>query len=359
MNPVSSQHPSRPSLVLSYGLCGVAIVALAFSGWILVSRSQASSNARNGFALLERSMRSEQQQIFSASVKSISFVCGQKSVSQSKIVQAPQHTSIQWISGPMQGAESGLSKRWLWRRAPGGKVLPYAEVADTNQKRELSRLNLLQRNYNAVLGEKSSYAGRTVQEVELKPKTAKGPARRFFIDLETGIVLKTQGFDSDLNPVFETSLQNVDFTPEIAQSTFGKPAILLAAAKESSWRGEELGSDSEMIAKKVGFLPPKSTYLPLGFELDGYGLHRCETPDGMTACASFARYSDGLNSLTVFAMKPCSKSIKPSEATSEMCDFGAGKLASRSVGEGRLIVVADLPATELEKVLAASAWQKK
>ncbi len=311
--------------------------------------------------MLERSIRSEQGQSLSASVESISYVCGEKVVSESKIVQAPQHTSIQWVSGPMQGAQSGFSNRWFWRQAPDGKVQPYSEVSASNQQAQAHRFKLLKQNYNAIVGEKSELSGREVQILEIKPKaeTAKGPARRFFIDVETGIVLKTQGFDSELRPVFETSLHNLDFTPDINATTFGKPSVVLAAAKKTNWQGEEFGSDTKRIATKIGFLPPKSVYLPAGFELDGYGLHRCQTPDGQTQCASFARYSDGLNSLTVFAMKPCDKAEKMSEDAPAICDFGAGVLASRKAGEGRLIAVADLPSKELQKVLAASDWQAK
>jgi negative regulator of sigma E activity len=91
--------------------------------------------------------------------------------------------------------------------------------------------------------------------------------------------------------------------------------------------------------------------LPAGFELDGYGLHKAV--QGSSKQIVLSRYSDGLNTLTVFAM-PGSASLKTDSWGS--CDFGPGTLASRLTGGGRLVAISDLPDATLQRVLNSASY---
>ncbi len=140
---------------------------------------------------------------------------------------------------------------------------------------------------------------------------------------------------------------------------------------------EEMGAHFDKVAQKTGIEPPKPGYIPDGFELDSYGVHNCDDP-GQPYLAALTRYSDGINVLTIFAMKPLDK-VSPTSASSadganrsrtpaskeaatskeaakggtesQACNFGPGTMLMRDTKIGRLLAVADLPPGILRRVL--------
>jgi negative regulator of sigma E activity len=151
-----------------------------------------------------------------------------------------------------------------------------------------------------------------------------------------------------------STLSKINLRPTVNEATFEPPAAILASLKNTEWRGEEMGQDFEAAARKTGFVPPRPTYLPPGFVLDSYGIHRCRTT-GTLQLAAFSRYCDGLNTLMVFSFKPVNQNIE--KTMRGICDFGPGAMSSREDGEGRLMAVGDLPTKTLDRVLASAKFE--
>lgn len=354
---------------LQTGLFVASTIMLCAAGAIWVGKSRESAqiaaqealeaqNLRHASELLRKSYRADNELSYSALSRTVAFM-GDKSVeSSARITRAPRHLSIEVVSGPTKGTQSGYSQRWFWRQSADGAMEPYAEVKHDANQMAARRFALLVKNYTPILGGETQLDGRRAQIVELRPNQlcegATGPARRLFIDVQSGLTLRVESFNCALQPVMRSSLSNIDLKPAITPATFERPAVIAASLKNRNWQGEELGADPEAAARETGFVPPRPTFLPPGFELDGYGVHRCNTTGTMQP-AAFSRYSDGLNTLTVFAFKPANSDIE--KTMRGACDFGPGALRSREDGSGRLVAMGDLPAPILERVLQSAKFE--
>jgi negative regulator of sigma E activity len=362
MNPVSKSSSLPLVLVSCVMLCSAAAI------WAAKSRDLAAQELQNeksqleskraASALLLKSFRADNELSYSAVSHTVAFMGGKKVESKAQITRAPRHLSIKMLSGPLEGAQSGFSQRWFWRQDAGKTLRPYAEVSlDANQM-AAKRFELLTRNYAATTGEKVQLDGRAAQIIELRPvhlsDGARGPARRLFICEQSGLTLRVDSFNCDLKPTMRSSLSQLNLRPQIRPVTFEPPKTILSSLSTRKWQGEEMGTDFQRAAQTIGIVPPRPTFLPPGFALDGYGVHRCLTT-GKLQPASFARYSDGLNCLMVFAFKPIDQDIEKTMRGS--CDFGPGAMISREDGDGRLVAVGDLPAKTLERVLASAKFE--
>ena len=221
-------------------------------------------------------------------------------------------------------------------------------------------------NYQAQTRGADEIDGRRAEVVELRPVPGRsdlaGPARRVFIDAATGLTLRIEEFNARLQPASYSTFSQVELHPTISPTTFHASAALLKAADQSFWQGEEMGDDARAVEQKTGLVPPQSTQVPRGWKRDGFGVHRC-APDGAALqIAAFTRYTDGLNILTLFALKiaPVTREIaaNASQPMPASCSFGPGALVSRVDGAGTLLAVGDLPPAVMQRALAAARFQQ-
>ncbi len=325
------------------------------------SASDQNADSPAALALLKRSTLADNTLSYSALSQTVAFMGGHSLTSNAKITRAPRHLSIETLSGADKGARSGYSQRWFWRRDAGKSLVPYAEVKLPADEMAAKRLPLLIENYRVTFGATKKVDGRTAQAVEMRPKRsidgAKGPARRLWVDQQTGLTLGIESFNCDLQPTSRSSLSKLQIAPAVTAVTlasFERPTAIFASLSTQNWQGEELGDDFIAASAKTGFAPPKPTFLPPGFKLDGYGVHRCRTT-GTLQPAAFSRYCDGINTLTVFAFRPVNENIAKNMRGG--CNFGPGALSSRESNGGRLVAIGDLPAKTLAKVLASAQFE--
>lgn len=130
---------------------------------------------------------------------------------------------------------------------------------------------------------------------------ASGPARKLWIDAKTGLTLRQQ-VNFMMMKVMESILSDVNYEPEITPHTFVTPQTISIAAQSKPWMAHETHNDRQRVAKLAGLYPPEVKKLPSGFEFNGVGAHRCQSCDG-SCYAVLSRYTDGLNTLTIFALK--------------------------------------------------------
>jgi len=317
-------------------------------------------------SLLFRAFHADNYLTYSAISRTMAMYGGGKRNSEAEIVHAPQKFAITYKSGDLKGVHTGYNQYWFWRQDhETSPMQPYAQVRLDTTDMATRRFALMLVNYAAVYTGTEQIDGRPVDIVELRPfkpaEGAKGPAKRLSIDQETGLTVRVQTFNYDLHPVMESTLAEVDYTPEITNATFRSREQIISAKKNKEWIAQEEDKDEATVTRRTGLKPPKPAYLPAGFDFDGVGMHKCEYA-GAPYCASLARYTDGLNTLTVFHLKeaaaPAKGAVKPAvpantkaPAKLDSCAYGPGTMVTREVTDGRLLAVADLPAPVLQKVL--------
>ena len=360
---------------------GLAVAALALTGgaaWLWSARANVDAVAvaapvaadARAWILLQRSLRADDQMPVAARVQTVMFVGERALQSDAQLWRAPGQLSVTYLSGPMRGQKSGYSKLWFWR-SEGGQLTPYAQVAQTPAQVARRRFALMRQNYDARMQPGDTLNGRAVEIIELRPRRplqgVPGPARRVFVDAQTGLTLRTEAFNARLQPVSHSTLSQIEWKPQFAAATFREPSEIAAVAKRSFWQGEELGQNPALVAREVGFEPPQSPDLPRGFALEGFGVHRClHNEPGAMQIAAFTRYTDGLNVLTLFAVKanrmpaPFSAALAAQNAGAQpnmSCNFGPATLVSRADHSGTLIAIGDLPVTLLRRTLQGARFR--
>lgn len=341
-------------------LLAVAITGVAAMRWasLLGNAPQAiaQSSDTRAWALLGRALQSNNHLVFSAHVETVVFVGARGLQSEARLTSAPDHLAIAYLSGPLKGQHSGFSDRVFWRQNASGQLLPYAQTFAAPKKISERRFERMRANYRAQLRAPGEIAGRPVEVIELRParplRGTTGPARRVFVDDATGLILRTEAFNSRLQPVSHSTFSRLDLQPQIVANDFHEAAEITSAAEGNFWRGEELGDDARAVELQTGIEPPQSATIPRGWTRDGFGIHRYDGPDEMRPIAAFTRYTDGLNVLTLFAMRNTTE-LQELSSKSEFyhCSFGPGTLISRTDGAGTLLAIGDLPPEILRRVL--------
>ncbi len=213
-------------------------------------------------------------------------------------------------------------------------------------------VDLVLRNYQAVLAGHEQILGRQTDVVTLQPRHGSGPSRKLWIDRATGMVLRTEQYNSGGKMVSRSLYLSVDWKANPSDSLFTIPEgwkqVNAPVQTERHWEKEEL-------SKRLGFSVREPGYLPQGFVLDGF--HLVLRPGAQPS--AHIRYVDGLNSISVFEHRCPPGRGRGFQWGRRMgrrgnCEFFAsseGNLLVKEVGGIRFIVVGDLPEDELQKVI--------
>ncbi|HVF10179.1 MAG TPA: sigma-E factor regulatory protein RseB domain-containing protein [Abditibacteriaceae bacterium] len=339
--------------------------------------------AQHAVALLFRAFHADNHLTYSAVSDTMAFYGGREMKALARVTRTPQSLSIEYVTGAQKGLRSGFNGRWYWRqRSPGAPLEAYAEMQRNSVDIAARRFALMLENYDVQLKGRGDIEGHPVEIVELTSFSpspgAHGPRKSLAIDTQTGLTLRVETFDHQKQRIMLTTLSKIDYTPDVTPVPSDK---IIAVSQEKPWMIQDLGKDVATVVKLTGLQPPKLNYLPPGFRFDTVGVHRCRYGNAPFQ-AALARYTDGMNTLTVFVMKPSTAgslaNLPPDAAVDDAvppespvqpvaaqanapipvpagkgqaCDFGPGTLIMRATPRGRLIAVGDLPSSELERVL--------
>lgn len=326
-------------------------------------------------ALLFRTFHTDNYLTYSALSKTTARMGEKKMESVARLIHAPRRLAIEYLKGDFAGLRGGYNENWSWRQTSASQpMIPYAELERPADEMAAERFALLLENYRATWKGNEIVSGRETAVVQLSPMaqdgSAHGPARRLWIDLKTGLTLRQQSFNYQMMPMMESTLSEVDYAPPITPDTFVTPQKMKKAAQTKPWMVHDNGNHRERVAQLSRLLPPSPKSLPPGFRFDSVGAHRCQLC--VNPCyAGLSRYSDGLNTLTVFAVNlacpnfpvknakaargQSKKAIEQSMLQSD--DFGTGTVVMRDTTQGRLVAVGDLPAPVLRRVLESTTLQ--
>jgi hypothetical protein len=376
----------------------VSLVVIAAAAWLWNGRlerrhemrlarqeSQAQHEAQSAVSILFRAFRADNYLTYSALSTTTARMGKSEISSLARVVHAPSRLSIVYVKGDYAGLHSGYNEQLSWRQGSASQpMIPYAEMERPAIEMAVRRFALLLQNYQATREGKAQLAGREAEIVEIRPfhpvEGARGPAKKLWVDAQNGLTLRLQTFNYQMMPVMESVLSEVNLAPRIADDTFVPPQKLRDVARLHPWMAHDAGDDVQSVARQTGVYPPQlePEALPTGFEFDSVGAHRCDScaAGAKEPCyAALSRYTDGLNTLTIFALNPDCTHLNAADisaqpvaqdnastsasgakaADSAACDFGTGTLVMRSTKTGQLIAVADLPAPVLHRVLEATS----
>ena len=353
-------RPMRPSSRLGLLVPSLLILAAALALWN--SRRARFEHRQveraNEVPMLLQSTRKADMQLTYSALSTVEGMVGTRPMNATaRLVKAPRKLSVTYLSGDARGVQSGFNERWFWRQTGHEPMEAYASVEYRPDEMASKRFKLLMHNYRGELLRSESVDGRDSDVVELRPikvlEGATGPFKRLWIDRQTALTLRVDAFNYKSQPTMRTVLSKVDFTPQIEASTFVPPAKMFALAAVKPWRAEELGDHRAKAAQQARVLPPQPRFLPPGFAFDSVGVHRCDIP-GSPSLAALSRYTDGMNVMTIFAMKRAPGAAQSNGKQGQSCDFGPGAMAMREMPQGTLIAVADLPPAILRRVLEST-----
>ncbi|MDQ3815200.1 MAG: hypothetical protein M3347_14860 [Armatimonadota bacterium] len=314
-------------------------------------------------ALLYQALIADKQVSYTAISDTTVSYGGRQINSKARVIHAPRRLALEYIGGDAQGVAAGFNERWFWRKAdlkdPAEPRKVYAEVQEETEEMAAKRFALILDNYSAAWEKSEDVAGRPADVILLRPfqpvAGAQGPGKRLWIDSETHLTVGVETLNHQMQPVMRSMLTEVrvqlatadkSSTSSLAQS----PLMSVSLPKDESWVAEDMGDNRLAVEKTTGVQPPQPRILPPGFQLESVGVHRCRLPGkSESQAAALSRYTDGMNTLTIFAMKPQKEAS--GSRTEETCNFGLSTLVMRDTERGRMIAMADLPKPILQSIV--------
>jgi negative regulator of sigma E activity len=318
--------------------------------------------------LLRRTYETDNKLRYSAVSTTTAMYGSHKMESKARLMRAPRKLTITYLSGDRKGLQTGYNEHWFWRQDGQQPMQAYAAVAIRPDEMAAQRFTLMTKNYGARVLKADKVGERDCQVVEvrrLKPLPgARGPAKHLWIDTDTGLTLRTDSFNYAGNLVMRSTLSKIEWKPQDSSQHFISPEKMHEVAGKRPWMAEEMGQDRDKVAAATGIVPPQPAKLPDGFVLDSVGMHRLDENDPTVKPAALSRFSDGMNVLTVFAMRTAGagqsspKAQKGPARNIDTCEFGAGTVSMRDDANGTsLMAVGDLPPALLNEVLDSTRVQ--
>lgn len=210
-----------------------------------------------------------------------------------------------------------------WRRSPHDRG--WQRVSGPP---ELEMLDLLVRNYDLDLGPASTVANRNCWLLLVSPKHEGNPSRRLWVDRATGLVLRSELLNWKQDSISVSAFQEVEIDPDLSREL----ALLTPPAPPSS----------PPLRAPLAFKPTYPRHLPPGYTFAG-----TEVMTMGKYSAAHLRYSDGLNSISVFQA--------PADAFAQQMPLATVELQFTQVvtwrrGDLAYAIVGDINPAELQRM---------
>lgn len=271
---------------------------------------------------------------------------GKRIQSDVKVYRAkPNMSRIEYLSWPLKGMVVVNSERQSWRVDPKlGKVFVTDRPAPADRS---SKITLLLANYNVEAGDGGKIAGRPCSQLVLR--THSGLIRkRLWVDTSTFVVLKSEDFDSNRKLRSSTEYKSIAYTNSLPASLFKCPANAYRG-RQQRFAAKAMGLSE--LSKSLGFTVTVPRYIPSGYKFDGCRLHTSPRNGRRVA---FLRYTNGLDSISVFEARKNSDSPKNDCLLGRTDRFGnrydRTHIAAIAMGDRSYLIVGDLSRRELDKI---------
>jgi negative regulator of sigma E activity len=261
-----------------------AVVALLAA----LSGTPASAAAKGPDALLQRAYAADRSVTYVATVHTRVNGASGATEADVKVWHSGGKQRMEYVSGPMAGrvlVDDGTHVYWLQTEDRTAVAAP-AGGSPAN-------MALLLRNYKVTAGGVATIAGRRALLLKVSPRKPPGPRRDVWIDSATSVILRTDSYTSDGRLQASTRVVSISFPARLSETLFALPRGW-TVTQHSPNAGEKL-SIAE-ASQKIGMPVYQPSVLPAGFHLQG--VYLATTGSGIPMV--HLRYTDGLNSLSVF-----------------------------------------------------------
>jgi len=211
------------------------------------------------------------------------------------------------------------------------------------------RGRLLLANYGAEYKGKSRVAGREAYVIDLAPRHGTSPGKKVWIDIQNETVLRS----------VDRSSTGGERGMEITSISYGAPVDRAAfTPRPKAGTKTIIGCEPSSLAElshKIGVTITEPRYVPSGYAIEGR--HFFTPPCGCCPSSAQITYTDGLNTISVFENRAGSECKSgccgPETDKSGRCRVaccgvtGSGRITR---GNKKVVVVADLPASEIRKI---------
>jgi sigma-E factor negative regulatory protein RseB len=193
-------------------------------------------------------------------------------------------------------------------------------------------------HYELSAGAKERIAGYDSRAIVLQPKDRLRYGRKLWADVKTGMLLKSQTFNEEIDPIEQFAFTQITIGGKIGEEQL-KPRLL---ARARVWHIENSGAVAANLAASGWFIKP---------ELPGFKkVTEMKRTQGGSAKVGHVIYSDGLAAISVFIEPMANKTSLPPPGLSRQ---GAINIYSRQIADHLVTVVGETPA-ESVKTLAES-----
>jgi len=237
--------------------------------------------------LVRKAYSAEKSAVYTGTLSNSVFLRGQAERSSVTMYRLRDKSRMDYTSGPMLGSvviDNGSSVCRLDKLSQTVYVAAPPPSPDN--------VKLLLTNYNAVPLGTESVAGRKAHIIRLEPRMPGNPKAKLWIDTASGIVLQNERYLHNGKLATRSVFTTIKFASTLPASLFSLP---------KQWKTVRIDADTPSVTAsklrgEVGFDPLKPSYLPRGYAF--YGHFKRYTGSGKPAAV--LKYTDGLNSITVF-----------------------------------------------------------
>jgi len=228
---------------------------------------------------------------------------------------------------------------------PDSKTIKVDKQTDHSVFPSLLPINLqdIGEHYEVSAGAIERIAGHDSRVIVLQPKDKLRYGRKLWVDVKTGMLLKSQTLDDKNEPIEQFAFTQISIGGKIDRDQL-KPRFL---AQSRTWHIENSGAVAASLAVSGWSIKP---------ELPGFRkmTEMKRTQDGSTEVGHVI-YSDGLAAVSVFIEPMANKTSQPPAGLSRQ---GAINIYSRQVASHLVTVVGEAPAASV-KTLAESVEYHK
>lgn len=255
-------------------LCAVLAV-FAVSGWA------------SPVDMVRKAYSAEKTAVYAGTLSNTVYLQGRGQQSSVKMHRNGARSRMEYTSGPMRGDMVIDDGTAVYRLDQSSQTVYVAISPPASYN-----VKLLLASYNPVSLGTETVARRESQVVRLEPRTSGNPKAKLWIDTQTGVVLRNERYSYDGKLATKSVFTAIEFPSKLSVALFTPPP---------QWKKVTFTSDTSpvtvaRIKAETGFEPLKPSYLPQGYVLEGY--YNRHTGSGRPAAV--LKYTDGLNSITVF-----------------------------------------------------------
>ncbi|MCC6441988.1 MAG: hypothetical protein IT210_00885 [Armatimonadetes bacterium] len=205
---------------------------------------------------------------------------------------------------------------------------------------------LFRANYRLSWGGKQIVGNRQCLVIEVKPRYPGNPRRKLWLDTETGLEMKTERYDSGGRLSMTTRFVEIAFRDTISDEEVSLPE---KARFLNRVQRPDTPLDLARSQEVVGFQAMMPQYLP-----QGYAFYEASAIRTGRRNMAHLMFSDGMNTISLFEHIASERRNRKHSPRNPWLGLSA-RMKSWKAGNLRLMLISDLPQSELDKIAASVA----